>query len=59
MSKQKRSYRRVKHLCGKMADTGQFMPLTCSQNVTRQIQCKIYNTKILDADAIEHHNVQY
>jgi len=30
-----------------------------SQNVTRHMHYKIYNIKILDADGVEHHNVQY
>jgi len=43
--------KRVKQLCG--------MPLTCSQNITRHIHYKIYNIKILDPDAVEHHNVHH
>jgi len=40
-----------------MANTGQ-----CHLrvgNIARHIHYKIYNIKILDADAVEHHNVQY
>jgi len=42
-----------------MADTGQCHLRVAKTLLDTSIIYIIYNIKILDADAVEHHNVQY